>query len=116
MNLVCPACSKRLQIPDDKLPTDHAIRITCPACQERFSYDPRAPRAAEATPAVPGPTSPPGAPAGLPRHIMTDPNATQGLICLDNPAHQQACQQALQALRYTADVMPNQLGVDHILM
>jgi CheY-like chemotaxis protein len=39
---------------------------------------------------------------------MTDPNATQGLICLDNPAHQQACQQALQALRYTADVMPNQ--------
>ena len=108
MNLVCPACSKRLQIPDDKLPTDHAVRITCPACQERFAYDPRAPRAAEAPPAVPGPTPPPGVPAGPSRHVMTDPNAMQGLICLDNPAHQQACQQTLQALRYTADVMPNQ--------
>ena len=39
---------------------------------------------------------------------MIDPNVMQGLICLDNAAHQEACQQTLQALGYTADVMPNQ--------
>jgi CheY-like chemotaxis protein len=43
-----------------------------------------------------------------PRNVITDLNAMQALICLDDPAHQEACQQALQALGYTADVMPNQ--------
>lgn len=110
MQIVCPACSKRLQIPDDKLPTDHAVRITCPACQERFSYDPRAHRAAEAASAAPVPTLPTVTPSGSAplRNVMTDPNALQCLICLDNPTHQAACQQTLQALGYTADVMPNQ--------
>ena len=128
MNIVCPACTKRLQIPDDKLPTDHAVRITCPACQERFSYDPRAQQAPQDTilmsssaerPAPPmtapsGPSSAPpmAAPARLssapPRPVMTDPNALQGLICLDNPTHQEVCQQSLQGLGYTADIMPNQ--------
>ena len=108
MNIVCPACSKRLQIPDDKLPTDHAVRITCPACQERFSYDPRAPRTTEGTPAAPALTPPIAASSGPPRNGMTDPNALQGLICLDNSTHQEACQQTLQGLGYTADVMPNQ--------
>jgi hypothetical protein len=43
-----------------------------------------------------------------PRNAMTDPNTMQALICLDNPVHQEACQQSLQVLGYTADVMPNQ--------
>ena len=109
MYLACPACNKRLQIPDDKLPTDHPVRITCPACQERFSYDPRAPRVAGGTTAEPGLAPPMGATTVSPGHVMTDPNAIQALICLDNPAHQEACRQTLQALGYTADVMPNQV-------
>jgi len=48
------------------------------------------------------------APAGLPRNAMTDPNVMQALICLDDAAHQEVCQQTLQALGYTADAMPNQ--------
>lgn len=108
MYLVCPACSKRLQIPDDKLPTDQAVRLTCPACQERFAYDPRAHRAAGGTPAETSPAPPMGAPAGSPWHIMTDPNVMQALVCLDDAAHQEACRQTLQALGYAPDVMPNQ--------
>ena len=42
------------------------------------------------------------------RNVMSDANSSQGLICLDNPTHQEACQQTLQTLGYTADVMPNQ--------
>src|SRR6266571_2785833 len=108
MYLVCPACSKRLQIPDDKLPTDQAVRLTCPACQERFAYDPRAHRAAGGTPAEASPAPPMEAPAGPPWHIMTDPNVMQALVCLDDAAHQDACRQTLQALGYAPDVMPNQ--------
>lgn len=106
MYIACPACAKKLQIPDNKLPTDHAVRITCPSCQERFSYDPRAPRAAGGgAPEVPL-AAPVGA-AALPQHL-TDPNTLQALICLDAPGYQEVCQQALHTLGYTADVMPNQ--------
>jgi PleD family two-component response regulator len=108
MYLVCPACSKRLQIPDDKLPTDQAVRLACPACQERFSYDPHAHRAAGETTAETRPAPPMGAPAGMPRQIMTEPNVMQALVCLDDAAHQDACRQTLQALGYAPDVMPNQ--------
>ncbi|MDZ7379144.1 MAG: zinc-ribbon domain-containing protein [candidate division KSB1 bacterium] len=106
MYIVCPACNKRLQIPDNKLPTDHAVRITCPACQERFSYDPRVPRAPGGALAEPGLGALLGTAAAAPR--PPEANAMQALICLDHPAHQEACQQSLQALGYTADVMPNQ--------
>ncbi len=40
MQIACPTCDKRLQIADDKLPTDRKVRITCPACQENFTYNP----------------------------------------------------------------------------
>jgi hypothetical protein len=42
------------------------------------------------------------------RAMMPDANAIQALVCLDSPEHQEVCQQMLQALGYTADVMPNQ--------
>lgn len=40
MQVACPTCGKRLQIADNKLPTDRKVRITCPACQESFTYNP----------------------------------------------------------------------------
>ena len=108
MYLTCPACHKRLQIPDNKLPTNHAIRITCPACQQRFPYDPRARRTPAGTVADTG-LAPQIGMVSMPQRTMTaDANAMQALVCLDNPEHQEVCQQMLQALGYTADIMPNQ--------
>jgi CheY-like chemotaxis protein len=43
-----------------------------------------------------------------PRTMASDPNSTQALVCVDEPQHQEVCQQAIQSLGYTADVMPNQ--------
>src|SRR5215468_60449 len=108
MYIPCPACNKRLQILDNKLPTDHPVRITCPACQQRFSYDPRVHRSAGGSAAEPGLAPPLGATSGPQRHSIPDPSGMQALICLDHPEHQTACQQTLQTLGYTADVMPNQ--------
>ena len=108
MYLTCPACNKRLQIADTKLPTDHAVRITCPACQQRFPYDPRTHRTPGGTAIDPGLAPQIGMVSMPQRAIMSDANTQQALVCLDSPEHQQVCQQMLQALGYTADIMPNQ--------
>jgi CheY-like chemotaxis protein len=108
MYLTCPACNKRLQIPDNKLPTDHAVRITCPACQQRFPYDPRARRTPISTVTDTGLAPQIGMVSMPQRTMMADANAMQALVCLDSPEHQEVCQQMLQALGYTADIMPNQ--------
>ena len=109
MYLTCPACHKRLQIPDNKLPTDHAVRITCPACQQRFPYDPRAHRASGGTMGDTG-LAPQIGMVSMPQRMMADANAMQALVCLDSPEHQEVCQQMLQSLGYTADIMPNQFN------
>ena len=108
MYLTCPACNKRLQIPDTKLPTDHAVRITCPVCQQRFPYDPRAHRTPGGTVVDTGLAPQIGMVSMPQRAIMPDANSQQALVCLDSPEHQQVCQQMLQSLGYTADIMPNQ--------
>jgi CheY-like chemotaxis protein len=42
------------------------------------------------------------------RPAMPDAALMPALVCLDSPAHQDVCQQLLQSLGYTANVMPNQ--------
>jgi CheY-like chemotaxis protein len=108
MYLTCPACHKRLQIPDNKLPTDHPVRITCPACQQRFAYDPRVHHPTAAPMTDTGSASPPGVGPMPQRPVMPDATVMLALICLDSPEHQDVCQQLLQSLGYTAHVRPNQ--------
>lgn len=108
MYLTCPACHKRLQIPDNKLPTDHPVRITCPACQQRFAYDPRVHRSTAAAMPDTGAASPPGVVPLQQRPVMPEATLMPALVCLDSPEHQDVCQQLLQSLGYTANVMPNQ--------
>ena len=108
MYLTCPACQKRLQIHDNKLPTDHAVRITCPACQQRFPYDPRAHRTSGGPVGDTGLAPQIGMVSMPQRAMMPDANALQALVCLDSSEHQEVCQQMLQSLSYTADIMPNQ--------
>jgi hypothetical protein len=115
MQLACPACSKRLQIPDDRLPTDRAVRITCPACQERFSYDPHAVKSngngrtelhAEGLSLNPAPL----------RNAVTERgNSSLALICLDSAPARETCQEVLTSLGYAAHVMPNQVkALEHL--
>ena len=52
MQVTCSHCNKRLEIPDEKLPTDRQVRIGCPSCRQHFTFDPPAPGAAANTPAT----------------------------------------------------------------
>jgi CheY-like chemotaxis protein len=111
MQIICPACTKRLQIADDKLPTDRQVRLTCPACQERFTFDPQAGDTLAETSAdtIPRPVAAPAAPqaahtpsATLSTNIdITDVGpAPRALLCLDSATHREACQGMLPSLGY----------------
>jgi hypothetical protein len=111
MQIICPSCAKRLQIADEKLPTDRQVRLSCPSCQERFTFDSPASHTAD-TAAANGPAVPPAPPAATPRAAypaavtptnfdITDVGpAPRALVCLDNAAHREALQEALTALGY----------------
>ena len=118
MQIVCPACSKRLQIPDEKLPTDRQVRLACPSCQERFIFDPSAAPAADDAPIDTAPeptpqppatpiTARPPAPTPVPRVDIADAGAApRALVCLDHAAHREACQEMLPSFGYqTVHVM-----------
>jgi CheY-like chemotaxis protein len=92
MQIICPACTKRLQIANDKLPTDRQVRLTCPACQGRFTFDPHAGNALAETASSPA----------LSTNInITDVGpAPRALLCLDSATHCEACQGMLPSLGY----------------
>jgi hypothetical protein len=112
MQIVCPACQKRLQIADDKIPSDRQVRLTCPACQERFLCDPagRKPAPEVAASAAAPPAMPRTTLAGAASQtfdITEVGPAPRALICLDNSAHRDACQEMLPALGYTTIHTPS---------
>ena len=39
MQVTCNACHRSMNIPDKKLPKDHAFSITCPECKTKFKVD-----------------------------------------------------------------------------
>ena len=106
MQIVCPACSKRLQIADDKLPADRQVHLTCPACQERFTFDP------QTSADVPPDTAPaqiPSTASSANIDIADVGPAPRALVCLDEASLREACQGMLPALGYnTVHTMSNQ--------
>ena len=41
MDVTCKACGATLNIPDEKLPSQRAVSITCPRCKGKIRIDPR---------------------------------------------------------------------------
>lgn len=41
MEVTCSHCNKTLKIPDEKLPRDQLVKITCPACKNKITIDTR---------------------------------------------------------------------------
>ena len=120
MQIVCPACSKRLQIADDKLPNESQVRIACPSCKERFTFDPYSipPANSSQTFAIPTviPPPSPGSTGLIPStptlniDIIESGPSPRALVCLDTPSHRNECEQTMPALGFnTVHVMSNQV-------
>lgn len=41
MEVICEHCSVRLNLPDEKIPADKSVHLTCPRCKKKFTLDPR---------------------------------------------------------------------------
>ena len=39
MEVTCSQCKKKLNVPDEKIPKDQAIRINCPKCKNKITID-----------------------------------------------------------------------------
>ena len=110
MHIVCPACQKRIQIADDKIPSERQVRLTCPACHERFLYAPtRRTPDLETPPSTPPAASPqaPTSASGAPIDITEAGPAPRALVCLDNTSHRDACQQMLPSMGYNTIHTPS---------
>ncbi len=40
MDVICEQCKTKLGIPDDKVPKDHPVRVTCPKCETKMTLNP----------------------------------------------------------------------------
>ena len=45
MEIVCDNCQSRFNLPDEKIPTDRAAKMSCPKCQHKITISPRATQA-----------------------------------------------------------------------
>jgi hypothetical protein len=47
MDVICEQCQTKLGIPDEKVPKDHPVRITCPKCETKMTLNPNRPTTRE---------------------------------------------------------------------
>ncbi|MFC1838285.1 zinc-ribbon domain-containing protein [Thermodesulfobacteriota bacterium] len=40
MEIICPSCNTKLNVPDEKIPKDQMVRINCPKCKNKISIEP----------------------------------------------------------------------------
>jgi DNA-directed RNA polymerase subunit RPC12/RpoP len=43
MEITCSQCNSKLNVPDDRIPKDQAVKINCPKCKNRITLDLRTP-------------------------------------------------------------------------
>lgn len=111
MAVMCPRCGQRLRIPEDKLPPDRSVQVTCPSCAERFRYEQHLRAAAHLSPAadlaIPHAAAQVGKPSGAP---AASASALAALICLDDPQQREACQKLSASMGYVAHIVSTQTG------
>ncbi|OGP98043.1 MAG: hypothetical protein A2Z39_02760 [Deltaproteobacteria bacterium RBG_19FT_COMBO_46_9] len=49
MEVTCTQCQTKLNIPDEKIPKDQAIKVSCPKCKNKITIDSRASTRSEET-------------------------------------------------------------------
>ena len=50
MEIKCDSCNTKLNIPDEKIPPNQQITITCPKCKKKIALDPTASKHRQSTP------------------------------------------------------------------
>lgn len=120
MKIVCNSCSRKIEIPDEKVPKGKTFSITCPGCKEKISVNPEAKgdanvakaRKAEEKADKKGNAKPdvlPGAeegPAEDPFAFLEE-GAKTAIICEENAKRSTAIKACLEKMGYHTYVSPN---------
>ena len=128
MELACKHCKAKLNIPDDRIPKDHAIQLTCPKCKGKMtlggkqaaSRRPPGNAAAVAGTAQPGRGSQGGSAQASKQGaysyedyssdealIFYEEGTKLALVMADYPGHAEKIQRSLKQLGYECISTPN---------
>ena len=55
LEVTCESCKAKLNIPDEKIPKDQVVKISCPKCKNKITIDTRKPAEQEPPPSQPEP-------------------------------------------------------------
>lgn len=55
MEVICEHCKVKLNLPEEKIPKDQVVRVTCPKCKKKMAIDTRKEGASKQTRAASGP-------------------------------------------------------------
>jgi predicted Zn finger-like uncharacterized protein len=101
MDIICPSCSTKLMIPDEKVPKDAVFKVTCPKCQTKVTASTKSETGAP-------PPSLEEVPEDLIPPPMTEDDFVEdqrlAIICFEQPKVQVAVRAALEGLGYTVHV------------
>ena len=112
-------CSRKIEIPDAKVPKGKAFSITCPQCKNKVAVNPAGPAAPQKA-AAPPPTAPPvkkepppKAPAPEPKNLADDDDGSGGgpfdfleegaktaVICEDDEKNRSIIRKILEDMNY----------------
>ena len=101
MDIICPSCSTKLMISDEKVPKDAVFKVTCPKCQTKVTASTKSETGA-----------PPPSLEEVPEDLIPSPTTEDdfvedqrlAIICFEQPKFQVAVRAALEGLGYTVHV------------
>lgn len=116
MEVICEGCKAKLNIPDEKLPKDQIVKISCPKCKNKITLDTRTP--AEPEPPPPETESRPAEEPEEKGYSYEDYSDDESLgyfeedtklalIMESNPEHSKKIASAVEELDYKAIMSPN---------
>lgn len=109
MEVICQNCSKRLLVPDEKLPQKGLFYITCPQCKEKITVNLKKESLPAGEDVLQQTVIPPREGGELPSKVSTTSEAYSEilktvLICEDNHERQNEITSILRGMNYKVDV------------
>lgn len=108
MEIRCESCNSKLNVPDEKIPQDRRVSISCPKCKEKLTLEHNGPDLGEASSPVKGAGGAPKmAKTGAVQAYEAEGGSLESysgtklaLVAENDPAQSEKIRQALEALGY----------------
>jgi len=108
MEIRCENCNTKLNIPDEKIPQDQRVTVSCPKCKGKLTLDGRSTRAEKSSPAVDEKAAPEESRADPSKAYAGEGSALEfydegvklALVAENDPDQSEKIRQAIEGLGY----------------